>query len=347
MRVLITGSEGYVGTVVSARLARDGHEVVAVDTGFFLAPSAAPQPHTRLRDIRDLGRADLTGVSAVIHLAGVSNDPMSLLHPDATMEINHRATVRLARLAKAAGVRRFVFASTCSVYGQAGADVADEDSPTGPLTPYAQSKLLAERDLLTLSDASFTPVVFRCATVYGLSPAFRSDLVVNNLAVLALATGTVRLNSAGTAWRPLVHVDDLAEAYATALRAPQETVREQILNIGSDAENHRVTAIAQLIAAAVPGTTLEVPRDAPADNRSYRVSFARMQALLPEAAPLHRLADGVADLVEGISRMPTAPAELLAAPYQRLARLTQLVEDGELTALLRAAPTPVPSEEVA
>ncbi len=234
MRVLLTGHEGYIGTVLVPLLWAVGDEVVGLDSGLFRECSLGavrPVPTIR-KDIRDVEARDLAGIDAVIHLAGLSNDPLGDLNPTLTFEINHEATVRLAELVKRAGIRRFLYASTCSVYGAAGDDMLDETSPFNPVTPYAESKTRSERDLRRLADQSFSPVYLRAATAYGASPLLRFDLAVNNLVAWAATTGRVFLKSLGTSWRPFVHIEDIAQAYIVLLRAPRELVHDQAFNIG-------------------------------------------------------------------------------------------------------------------
>lgn len=336
VRVLVTGCDGYLGPIVTGRLLAAGYEVDGVDLGFFRSERDGPLPVVgRTADVRDLGPADLRGLDAVVHLAAVSNDPMSVLVPAATAEINHRAATALARAAREAGVGRFLFASTCSVYGGAGDAVVDEGTPGRPLTPYAEAKLRAEREIVALAGPRFTPVALRFGTAYGPSPRLRTDLVVNNLVAGALATGTVRLSSQGTAWRPLIHVDDIAEAYLAALRAPARRVTGQVVNVGADAGNSRVRDVAEQVVHAVPEARLVVAPGAGVDRRSYRVRFDRLARVLPQLPPHRSLADGVAGLVEAVRRSPVPPAELLGPPYDRVARLATLVREDRLTESLR------------
>ena len=262
MRVLLTGHEGYIGTVLVPLLWAVGDEVVGLDSGLFRECSLGavrPVPTIR-KDIRDVEARDLDGVDAVIHLAGLSNDPLGDLNPTLTYEINHEATVRLAELTKRAGIRRFLYASTCSVYGAAGDDLLDESSPFNPVTPYAHSKVRSEQDLRRLADRSFSPVYLRAATAYGASPLLRFDLAVNNLVAWAATTGQVYLKSLGTSWRPFVHIEDIAQAYIVLLRAPDELVHNQAFNIGQTDENYRISQVAELVRDHVPDTTIEFAR---------------------------------------------------------------------------------------
>ncbi|MEU5979122.1 SDR family oxidoreductase [Streptomyces sp. NPDC047315] len=282
MRVLLTGHQGYLGTVMAPVLAAAGHEVVGLDSGLFadcvLGPRPADPPGHRV-DLRDVTADHVAGVDAVIHLAALSNDPLGALAPDLTYDINHHASVRLAKLARDAGVRRFLYASTCSVYGAAGgADLVGEDAPLRPVTPYAESKVRVEDDLHALADGDFTPVYMRNATAFGYSPRLRADIVLNNLVGHALLSGEVLVLSDGTPWRPLVHAVDIARAFATALVAPRDAVHDRAFNIGSEANNVTVAEIAEQVAEAVTGSKVVITGETGADPRSYRVDFSRFRA---------------------------------------------------------------------
>ncbi|MER5888828.1 SDR family oxidoreductase [Streptomyces sp. NPDC001941] len=285
MRVLLTGHQGYLGTVMAPVLAAAGHEVTGLDSGLFadcvLGPAPADPPGRRV-DLRDVTEEDVAGVDAVIHLAALSNDPLGALAPGLTYDINHHASVRLARLARDAGVRRFLYASTCSVYGAAGGDdLVAEDAPLRPVTPYAESKVRVEDDLHALADDDFTPVYMRNATAFGYSPRLRADIVLNNLVGHALLSGEVLVLSDGTPWRPLVHAADIARAFAAALVAPREAVHDTAFNIGSEANNVTVAEIAAQVAEAVSGAKVRITGENGADPRSYRVDFARFRAAVP------------------------------------------------------------------
>ncbi|WP_020126436.1 NAD-dependent epimerase/dehydratase family protein [Streptomyces sp. 303MFCol5.2] len=285
MRVLLTGHQGYLGTVMAPVLAAAGHEVVGLDAGLFAdcvlgPPPADPQGHRV--DLRDVTAEHVAGVDAVIHLAALSNDPLGSLAPELTYDINHHASVRLARLAREAGVRRFLYASTCSVYGAAGgSDLVTEDAPLRPVTPYAESKVRVEDDLHALSDGDFSPVFMRNATAFGFSPRLRADIVLNNLVGHALLSGEVLVLSDGTPWRPLVHAADIARAFTAALTAPREAVHDRAFNIGSEINNVTVAEIADQVAEAVSGAKVVITGENGADPRSYRVDFARFRAAVP------------------------------------------------------------------
>ncbi|MEU8670028.1 SDR family oxidoreductase [Streptomyces anulatus] len=340
LRVLVTGCQGYVGSVLVPELTRRGHEVTGVDIGYFRTPEARqPEGGPRSVDIRDLERADLAGVDAVIHLAAISNDPMSHSHVEATRQINHEATVRLAQLSRTAGVNRFVFASTCSVYGASATSLeVDEQGLTDPLTPYAETKLLAERQLVDLAeDDCFTPVVLRFATAYGPSPMLRTDIVVNSLVAQGLSTGQVRLESAGLAWRPLIHVRDMARTAIAVLEAPADQVRGETFNAGPPGGNYQVIDIARAVAAAIPGAEVSRPEGAQVDNRTYRVGFAKLETHFPDlTAGMYRLEAGVKDTVAALTHDRLAHGDQwLTSRFVRLARLRELVDGGRLTADLR------------
>ncbi len=344
MRVLVTGHQGYIGSVLVPTLLRAGHDVVGFDSGLFAAcvfdPSGLVHVPEREADVRDAGAMDLVGFDAVVHLANLSNDPLGNLDPELTMEVNHRATVQLARVARDAGVGRFLFASSCSLYGAGGGNAINEDAPMRPVTPYGEAKALAERDLAALAAEDFSPVFLRNATVYGLSPRLRFDLVVNNLTAWAVSTGRVRLMSDGLAWRPLVHVEDVCYAIVAALEAPREAVHNIALNVGRNAENYLVREVADLVAAAVPGARTEYAggRGAgAADARSYRVSFGRIAERLPEWAPAWTVPDGIAQVRTALTPRPLLPDVFEGPAFSRIAHLKELLADQRVGSDLRFA----------
>jgi nucleoside-diphosphate-sugar epimerase len=285
VQVLLTGHQGYLGTVMAPILVAAGHEVTGLDTGLFagcvLGSLAAPDVPGHALDLRDVTVEHLAGFDAVVHLAALSNDPLGFLAPEITYEINHHASTRLAKLAKEAGVRRFAYASTCSVYGaQSGDELVDEDVPLKPVTPYAESKVRVEDDLRDLADVDFVPVSLRNATAFGFSPRLRADIVLNNLVGRAVLTGRVTVLSDGTPWRPLVHAEDIAGAVVAALAAPADVVRARAFNVGTERNNRTVAEIAQCVVDAVPGSELEITGTAGPDPRSYRVDFSRAREQL-------------------------------------------------------------------
>ena len=276
MRILLTGSRGYIGPVMAPMLVQAGHEVVGIDTDLYRRSTFGRWEETIrtvVKDVRALAHADLRGFDAVVHLAALSNDPLGDLNPQLTYDINHLASVRLATLAKEAGVGRFVFASSCSNYGAAGDAPVNEDSQLNPVTAYGISKVRVEQDVAKLADGSFTPTFLRCATAYGASPRLRFDVVLNNLVAWAFASGKVFLKSDGTPWRPIVHIEDISRAFLAALQAPREVVHAQAFNVGRNDQNYRIREIAQIVKETVPGSERSFATDAGPDKRNYRAGY--------------------------------------------------------------------------
>lgn len=337
MKVLLTGHQGYLGTVMAPVLSAAGHDVVGLDTGWFAGNVLGPvpvDPPTLTRDLREVTVADLEGFDAVIHLAALSNDPLGSLAPQITYDINHHASSRLARLAKEAGVGRFLYSSTCSVYGAAGSGLVAEDADLAPVTPYAISKVRVESDLLELADDSFTTVSLRNATAFGFSPRLRADIVLNNLVGYALLTGEVLVKSDGTPWRPLVHAADIADVFAAALVAPASSVQGMALNVGDERNNVTVAEIAEAVAAET-GATVRITGEAGNDPRSYRVDFALLRATLPSVRVRHSILDGARELVAAYREFGLT-RQAFEQKFVRLARIRELQEAGALDAGLRA-----------
>lgn len=337
MKVLVTGADGYIGCLLAPYLRSRGHDVVGLDTGYyrdgwlFNDPVLVPQmPLTLNTDIRQVQEADLRGFEAVCHLAELSNDPLCENNPALTFEINHRGSVRLASLARAAGVRRFVYTSSCSVYGMGdGARPVDEQTPTHPQTAYAECKALVERDVSALGSQDFSPTFLRNATAYGASPRMRFDIVLNNLCGIAATTGQIVMSSDGTPWRPLVHVLDICEAIACTLEAPREAIHNEVFNVGHDADNFQVREIAQIVAQAYPGCELSFGPSG-GDSRSYRVSFEKIHRQLPGFRCNWNVRKGAQQLRDVFARIGLDAATFNARPFTRLKRLKHLGATGQI-----------------
>jgi nucleoside-diphosphate-sugar epimerase len=339
MKILVTGHSGYIGTVLVGLLQQSGHDVVGVDSEIFARCTFGgelgnPIPCIR-SDIRELDAGQLAGFDAVAHLAGVCNDPLGDLLPETTFAINEMATIRLAALAKQAGVSRFVFSSTCSVYGAATQEWVDETSLPNPVTPYGVSKYQAERGLLALANDNFSPVLLRSATAYGFSPRIRFDLVLNNLVAYAYTSKRVFLKSDGMAWRPIVHIADISRAFLAAIEAPREAVHCQVLNVGTTPENYRVREIAEIVQRTVPGSSITYAEGAGSDKRSYRVDCSKIARVLPAFKPQWTALHGAAELFARYSEHGLAAEDFDGARYQRLAYLKSLLDGGLLDNSLR------------
>jgi nucleoside-diphosphate-sugar epimerase len=347
MKVLVTGHRGYIGSVLAPMLAQAGHEVVGLDSDLFAGCDfgpLAPLPELRL-DLRDVTIDQLRGFDAVVHLAALSNDPLGDLDPVRTYEINHRAAVRLARLAREAGVRRFLFSSSCSLYGAAGDQVLDETAAFNPITVYGETKVLVERDLGALADARFSPTYLRNATAYGVSPRLRGDLVVNNLVGYAVAAGEVRIKSDGSPWRPLVHLRDIAHAFKVVLESPRELVHDQAFNVGQTSENYRIRDLANLVQEVVPDVRIRYAKGGGPDLRSYRVNSDKIARLLPAFRPSWTVRDGIEELHQAFRAQGLRLADLEGARYLRIARIRELQASGALDERLRWLQTPTRSTE--
>jgi nucleoside-diphosphate-sugar epimerase len=337
MKLLVTGVEGYIGCLLAPFLQARGHEIVGLDTGYYrdgwlfsdsqLVPGF---PRTVNRDIRNIQAEDLEGIDAVVHLAELSNDPLGENVPELTFQINHQASVRLAELAKAAGAKRFVYTSSCSVYGvSTGDEPMTELSPINPQTAYAKCKTLVERDVMALASPAFSPTFLRNATAYGASPRMRFDIVLNNLCGIAATTGKIVMTSDGTPWRPLVHVLDICQAVASALEAPQDAIHNEIFNVGHDEDNYQVREIAQIVADVYPGCELSFGQ-AGGDNRSYRVSFAKIHEKLHGFHCAWDARKGAQQLHDIYERIGIDAATFSARPFTRLKQLKYLSATGQI-----------------
>jgi len=334
MKILVTGTEGYLGCLLAAELLRRGHQVLGVDTGYYkngwLFNGLDSSALTLAKDIRDIAQADLDGVDAIVHMAELSNDPLGQLAPDVTYKVNHAGSVRLAQLAKAAGVQRFVYMSSCSVYGLAEGTV-DETSSVNPQTAYAQCKTMVERDLAPMADDAFSPTFLRNATAYGASPRMRFDIVLNNLAGLAWTTKKIAMTSDGTPWRPLVHCLDIAKSIVCALEAPRDVIHNEVFNVGHSQHNYRVREIAETVGAVFPGCEVTFGESG-GDNRSYRVNFDKIATQLPGYSSDWDAERGARQLHEVFSAIDLDPETFTGRGHTRLKQLEHLVRTKQLDA---------------
>ena len=338
MRVLVTGHMGYIGTVLAPMLIQAGHDVVGLDSDLYKRctfGTGVPEIPEIQKDLRDVQPNDLEGFQAIIHLAALSNDPLGNLNPTLTYEINHVASVRLARMAKEVGVKRFLFSSSCSMYGAAGDNMLTEEADFHPVTPYAHSKVLVERDVAELADADFSPTFLRNATAYGVSPRLRFDIVLNNLVAWAYTTGRVYIKSDGTPWRPIVHIEDISRAFITILETPREIIHNQAFNVGINAENYRIRDLADIVKETVPGCRVEYAPDAEPDKRTYRVDFSKIAATLPEFKPQWTARRGAEQLYAAFCQHGLKLEEFEGPRYKRIDHIKQLLGSTELDTTLR------------
>lgn len=340
MKVLVTGDKGYIGTVLTPIFLEAGHEVTGLDMNLYEdctfggMPLNVPISSIR-KDIREVELADCKGFDAIVHLAGLSNDPLSNLNSELTYEINHACTVKLAQLAKQAGVKRFLYSSSCSTYGAAGEDRLTESAEFHPVTPYGHSKVLAERDLRSLADNSFSPTFLRNATAYGVSPRLRLDLVLNNLVAWAYTTGRVLIKSDGSPWRPLVHVSDISRAFLAVLEAPRDLIHNRAFNVGQTRENYQVRDLAETVRDTVPGCSIEYAAGAGPDTRCYRVDFGLIEKTLPRFRPQWDARKGAQELYESYKRVRLSAEDCEGRRFNRIHHIRQLCQEDRLDATLR------------
>jgi nucleoside-diphosphate-sugar epimerase len=339
MRVLLTGHHGYIGTILGPMLVQSGHEVTGVDSNLFAGSCFGEWPKEAFpsihKDVRDLQIQDLTGFDAILHLAGLSNDPLGDLNPELTLEINYKASVRLEKMAKQAGVSRFIFSSSCSNYGAAGDDLLTEESAFNPVTPYGKSKVLVEQEVSGLADDTFSPTFLRNATAYGVSPFLRFDLVLNNLVAWAMTTGQIYMKSDGSPWRPIVHIEDISRAFLAALHAPRELIHNEAFNVGRTTDNYRIRELAEIVAETVPGCHIEYAPDAGPDKRNYRVNCDKILRVLPEFQPQWDARRGAQELYEAYQKVNITTNDFEGPRYKRIAHLKQLLSDGKIDESLR------------
>ena len=338
MKVLVTGSHGYIGTILVPMLIKKGHEVIGLDTDYYERCTFigdVPEIKTIKKDVRDIEKHDVEGFDAIIHLAGLSNDPLGDYRPELTEKINEKASIKLAKFAKEVGVKRFLFASSCSNYGAAGDKFLTEEAQFNPVTPYGVSKVRVEAALAQMADADFSPTYIRASTAYGVSPRLRFDLVTNNLTAWAYTTGRVYLKSDGTPWRPIIHIEDISRAYIAALHAPRELVHNEAFNVGTTSENYQMREIAEIVKEVVPGCEIEYAPDAGPDKRCYRVDCNKICCTLHEFKPQWTARRGIEQLYEAYKKVGLSLEEFEGPKYKRIAHIKQLVKEGVLDDSLR------------
>jgi nucleoside-diphosphate-sugar epimerase len=338
MHVLITGNLGYIGAVLTPMLVAKGYEVVGLDIDLYRDSTFVDglvEVPTINKDLRDVALDDLKGIDAICHLAALSNDPLGNLNPQLTFEINYKASVRLAELAKQAGVQRYIFASSCSCYGTAGDDMLTEEASFNPVTPYGISKVLAEQDVSVLADDGFSPTFLRNATAYGVSPRLRLDLVLNNLVGWAFTTGRIMMESDGSPWRPIVHVEDIARAFAAVLDAPRELVHNKAFNVGVTEDNIQIGDIAKIVGETIPNCQIQLAKDASPDKRCYKVDCDRLPRVLPDFRPRWNARRGAKELYESYKKRGLTFEEFEGPKYQRINQIRKLLSEGIIDRTLR------------
>jgi nucleoside-diphosphate-sugar epimerase len=340
MKILLTGHQGYIGSVAAPVLQSHGHEIVGLDSDLFegcdFGSPAKPIPGLR-KDVRDVEKDDLKGFDAVVHLAALSNDPLGDLDPQLTYDINHLASVRLAKLAKEAGVQRFVLFSSCSAYGAGGDSFHDETAVLNPVTAYAESKVFVERDLAPIADGNFTTTFLRSATAYGVSPRLRLDIVLNDFVAAAHTTGRIYVKSDGTPWRPIIHIRDITAAILSVLEAPSNLIQNQIFNVGSTAENYRISQLADIVSEVVPGCRVEYAPDGGPDKRCYRINCDKISRVLPSFRPVWDARKGAQELYDAYRADGLTAEDVQKGRYFRINRIRTLEKSGQLDASMRWA----------
>lgn len=334
MKVLVTGSRGYIGCVLVPMLQKEGHEVIGLDTDLYercTFTGEVPDIPTILKDVRDVEIEDLEGIDAIIHLAGLSNDPLGDFNANLTVDINELGSIHLARLAKKVGVERFLFASSCSNYGASGSNFLDENSAFNPVTPYGNSKVAVEKALIDLADEKFHPTYLRASTAYGLSPRIRFDLVANNLTAWAFTTGKVYLKSDGTPWRPIVHVEDISRAYIAILHAPLDEIHNNSYNVGTTTENYTIKEIAEIVKEVVPGCEVSFAPSAGPDKRCYRVNCDKIARNIHGFKPQWTARRGIEQLFEAYKQSNITLEDFEGPKYKRISHIKELIADNKLS----------------
>jgi nucleoside-diphosphate-sugar epimerase len=343
MQILVTGNNGYIGTILTQMLLSEGFEVTGLDNDLYeksvfgdesITGGIPPISYIR-KDLREISLSDLENVDAIFHLCALSNDPLSNFNPEITYEINYRSSVRLAKLAKKIGIQRFVFSSSCSVYGDSKENIVNEESEVNPITPYAISKVYAEKGISELADSDFSPTFLRSSTAYGLSPMLRFDLVVNNFVAWSYTKGTVLLKSDGTAWRPFVHIQDISRAFISVLKSPTEIIHNQVFNVGKNEENYQIKDVAEIVKNIVPNSEIKYAKGAEPDKRSYRVEFDKISQFLPKFKPEWNVTLGAKQLYDAYKKVDLLVEEFEGPKFRRILSLENSIKNGILDDNLR------------